>query len=143
LASDSKIKAAWSRLDQGLLNEVRRLRWRVSDRQGDMKEMEDTLMALPLRLGGMVLSHQDIAPLALSAANEASDRLINSFLPLSSNMDASQEAQPESQHERCKQLWEDQQNDLLTTLDDPGRKLMAESASTLGRKRHETISYRA
>jgi len=52
-------------------------------------------MALPLRLGGMgILSHQDIAPLALSAANEASDRLINSFLPLSSNMDTSQEAQP-------------------------------------------------
>jgi len=32
-ASDSKNKAAWSRLDQGLLNEVRRLRGRVSDRQ--------------------------------------------------------------------------------------------------------------
>ena len=58
-----------------------------------------------------ILSHQDIAPLALSAANQASDRLINSFQPLSSNMDASQEAQPKSQHERCKQLWEDQQND--------------------------------
>ena len=74
-----------------------------------------------------ILSHQDIAPLALSAANEASDRLINSFLPLSSNMDASQEAQPKSQHERCKQFWEDQQNDLLTTLDDPERKCRATS----------------
>jgi len=51
-----------------------------------------------------ILSHQDIAPLALSAANQASDRLINSFQPLSSNMDASQEAQPKSQHEHCKQL---------------------------------------
>jgi len=99
-------------------------------------------MALPLRLGGMgILSHQEIAPLALSAANEASDRLINSFLPLSSNMDTSQEAQPKSQHERCKQLWEDQQNDLLTTLDDPERKLMAESSSTLGRKWPDTIPY--
>jgi len=49
-----------------------------------------------------ILSHQDIAPLALSAANEASDRLINSFLPL-------------------------QQNDLLTTLDDPERKCRATS----------------
>jgi len=54
-------------------------------------------MALHLRLGFMgILSHQDIAPLALSAANQASDRLINSFQPLSSNMDASQEAQPKS-----------------------------------------------
>jgi len=113
LTSDGKIKAAWSRLDQALLNEVRRLRGRVSDRQGDRKEIEDTLIALPLRLGGMgILSHQDIAPLALSAANDASDRLINSFLPLSSNMDASQEAQPKSQHERCKQLWEDQRDEL-------------------------------
>ena len=93
-------------------------------------------MALPLRLGGMgILSHQDIAPLALSAANETSDRLISSFLPLSSNMDASQEAQPKFE------LWEDQQNDLLTTLDDPERKLMAESSSTLGRKWLDTIAY--
>ena len=99
-------------------------------------------MALHLRLGFMgILSHQDIAPLALSAANQASDRLINSFQPLSSNMDASQEAQPKSQHERCKQFWEDQQNDLLTTLDDPERKYMAESSSTLGRKWLDTIPY--
>ncbi len=77
-------------------------------------------MALPLRLGVMgILSHQDIAPLALSAANQASDRLINSFQPLSSNMDASQEAQPKSQHEHCKQLWEDQQNDLVRVLRRP------------------------
>jgi len=56
-------------------------------------------------------------------------------------MDASQEAQPKSQHERCKQLWEDQRNELLTALDDPERKLMGESSSTLGRKWLETIPY--
>jgi hypothetical protein len=45
----------------GANNEVRRLRGRVSDRQGDRKEMEETLMALPFRLSGMgILSHQVI-----------------------------------------------------------------------------------
>jgi len=56
-------------------------------------------------------------------------------------MDASQGAQPKSQHKRCKQLWDDQQNDFLTTLDDPERKYMAESSSTLGRKWLDTIPY--
>jgi len=56
-------------------------------------------------------------------------------------MDVSQGARPKSQHKRCKQLWEDQQNDLLTTLDDPERKYMAESSSTLGRKWLDTIPY--
>ena len=96
----------------GANNEVRRLRGRVSDRQGDRKETEETLMALPFRLSGMgILSHQ-VIPWLCQQPTETSDRLINSFLPLSSNMDASQEAQPKSQHERCKQLWEDQRDEL-------------------------------
>jgi len=142
LASDTKIKAAWAKLDLGLLNEVRRLRGRVSNREGDRSDIENSLMALPVRLGGMgILSHQDIAPLALTAANETSDRLINSFLPLSPPVDASQQAQPRSQREGCKELWERQRNDLLSSLDDAERKIMTESASTLGRKWLNTIPY--
>ena len=78
-----QINAQWARLDRALCNEVRRVRGRSSLRQGDRQSLEDALIALPIRLGGMgILSHQHIAPLALAAANEAADKQINSLFDL-------------------------------------------------------------
>ena len=78
-----QINAQWARLDQALCNEVRRLRGRSQRCQGDRQSLEDALIALPIRLGGLgILLHQNIAPLALAAANEAADKQINSLFDL-------------------------------------------------------------
>ncbi len=47
------INDQWTRLDRALWNEVRRLRGRVNQRQGDRQELEDAILSLPLRLGGL------------------------------------------------------------------------------------------
>lgn len=55
LSQTPTIEAEWAKLDQGVWDEVRKLRGRASDRQGNRIELEDALMSLPLRMGGMVL----------------------------------------------------------------------------------------
>lgn len=43
------ITAKWTRLDQALWNEVRRLRGRVNQRQGDRQELEDAILSDRMR----------------------------------------------------------------------------------------------
>jgi len=142
MAIHPTIDGEWARLDEGLWDEVRRIRGRTSNRQGDRQELENTIMALPLRLGGMgLLSHRAVAPLASAASNEASDRQIDSFLSLLPLDTAVPLPAPKTQHERCQEMWTKDQDTLMATLDDPERKIMAESASTLGRKWLNTIPF--
>ncbi len=136
------INAQWTRLDQALWNEVRRLRGRVNQRQGDRQELEDAILSLPLRLGGLgVLSHLSVAPHALAASNEAGDRHIDAFMNISPSDQGSPPPAVKSQHERCQDMWETTQTDLIDTLDDTERKLLAEAASPLGRKWLNTIPF--
>ncbi len=136
------INAQWTRLDQALWNEVRRLRGRVNQRQGDRQELEDAILSLPFRLGGLgVLSHLSVAPHALAASNEAGDRHIDAFMNISPSDQGSPPPAVKSQHERCQDMWETTQTDLIDTLDDTERKLLAEAASPLGRKWLNTIPF--
>ncbi len=136
------INNQWTRLDRALWNEVRRLRGRVDQQQGDRQELEDAILSLPLRLGGLgVLSHLNVAPHALAASNEAADRHIDTFMNIQPSQQGSPTPAVKSQHERCQDMWETTQTNLIDTLDDTERKLLSEAASPLGRKWLNTIPF--
>ena len=188
MPTSPQINSQWARLDQALCNEVRRLRGRSHRPQGDRQSLEDALIALPIRLGGLgILSHQHIAPLALAAANDAADKQINALFGLEPNFATQDDLQPNaatlvnqeldfathnnqepnfaaqdnlqpnfathinqdppelatglSQHERCEPMWQHQLQTIIPPLNDSERKLLAESASKLGRRWLNTIPF--
>ena len=136
------IMDAWERLDSRLHKEIKRMT-AGGDKNGSM---EQSLLNLPARLGGLgVLSHKDCAPLARHAATEAADIELDRILgPALDREQREGTGAPvvKSQGERCKEMWEKQQVQLLEKMDDRERKLLTESASTIGRKWLSIIPYR-
>ncbi len=64
-----------------------------------------------------MLSHLSVAPHALAASNEAGDRHIDAFMNISPSDQGSPPPAVKSQHERCQDMWETTQTDLIDTLD--------------------------
>jgi len=119
-----------------------RLGGRVNQPQGDRQELDDAILSLPLRLGGLgVLSHLSVAPHALAASNEAADRHIDAFMNIQFSQQDIPPAAVKSEHERCQAMWERTQTSLIGTLDDTERKLLTEAASPLGWKWLNTIPF--
>ena len=75
------------------------------------------------------MSHVECAPLAFEAACEAADTVLAALIP-------GIRAHPDrlSQHERCNELFAEEQRCLIPTLSKPEQYLLAENASPLGRK---------
>jgi len=67
----------WDRLDNGLWDEVKRIRDRLRvDSEGEDR-VGQALCRLPARMGGLgVHSHRDCAPLAYASANDTADELV-------------------------------------------------------------------
>ena len=128
----------WDRLDNGLWDEVKRIR----DRQCVDSEGEDrvgqALCRLPARMGGLgVYSYRDCAPLAYASANETADVLVDAIFDLESG----DEEAPKSQKERCAAMWDEQANGLMVGLNDWERKTVTDNGTTLGRRWLTTIPY--
>lgn len=136
------IADAWNGLDKRLENEVRRM---AAGGEKEGPEMTG-LVNLPARLGGLgVLSHKDCAPLARQAAIEEADITLDGILGPAQDREARESSQAvmvKSQGERCKEMWNVQQEGMLDRMGDKERKLMIESASAIGRKWLSVTPYR-
>jgi hypothetical protein len=136
------IMDAWEKLDARMEMEVKRMT-AGGDKDGASARI---LLNLPARLGGVgVLSYKDCAPLAWQAATEEADTTLDSILgPAPDRRQRETTGAPlvKSQGERCKEMWGKQQEELLEKMDDKERKLLIESASTIGRKWLSVIPYR-
>jgi hypothetical protein len=136
------IQDVWTRLDDRLEKEIKRM-----TAGGDKDSPHGKVLAnLPARLGGLgVLSHKDCAPLARQAAMAEADLTLDTILgPAQDRERREGTGAPvvKSQGERCKEMWEKQQEDLLEKMADRERKLLVESASAIGRKWLSIIPYR-
>ena len=129
----------WKRLDQIIWDAALRMRSAKEIPGVDTSRLDNQLLALPVRLGGLgLLSHQICAPLAFSAARDISDNLLVPLLgppaqpPTLSNPDEPDSIAP--QRIRCNKVFEEQRNTLLCELDGHQIKTIIESASGLGKK---------
>jgi len=134
----------WERVDQAIWKAA--IRIRGSTDQPDPSDLDERLLSLPVRLGGLgLLSHQTCAPLAFAASSETSDQLLIPMLgaPAFEPMltDADDPESIKSQKDRCDEALLAQRDALLATLDDHEMKTILESASGLGRKWLEVIPY--
>ena len=129
----------WSKLDQIIWDSALRMRGAKEIPGLDTSTLDNQLLSLPVRLGGLgLLSHHVCAPLAFSAANDISDNLLVPLLgppvqpPRLVNPDDPASIAP--QRTRCNEVFECQRNALLNELDGHQMKTIIESASGLGKK---------
>jgi hypothetical protein len=134
----------WEQLDSIIWNAA--LRLRGSSDPEDSTPRDETILSLPVKLGGLgLLSYKTCAPLAYAAASETSDRLLESLLgPAPAAPTLTDPEDPDSiapQRVRCGKAFEAQQESLLQSLDNQQVKTILESASGLGRKWLSVIPY--
>jgi hypothetical protein len=134
----------WERVDQAIWKAALRIRGSMD--QPEPSDLDQRLLSLPVRLGGLgLLSHQTCAPLAFAASSETSDQLLIPMLgapasePTLTDADVPESIKP--QKDRCNEALLAQRDALLATLDDHEMKTILESASGLGRKLLEVIPY--
>jgi len=138
------IEMEWDKLDSIIWKAA--LRLRSSADPTDSTERDQTILSLPVKLGGLgLLSHSTCAPLAFAAASETSDRMLESLLgPAPTPPTLTDPEDPDSispQRVRCGKAFEAQQEALLNSLDAQQTKQILESASGLGRKWLSVIPY--
>ncbi|WWC95529.1 hypothetical protein V866_002394 [Kwoniella sp. B9012] len=116
-------------MDTVLQRTILRLRGsRVASPERD--ELTRTLISLPARLGGMgILSFEDCASRAFEASWVVSSTVLKTFIP-----DIAIPEDKRTQKERCAELFESQQSEMLQGLTTFERILVVESASNLGRR---------
>lgn len=138
LRSDD-LKHLWERLDKSLANSVRRIR--AAGSPAPSQAIDDTLIALPIKLGGLgILSFKTCAPLAFAAASEASDTLLAPLLD--QDTDTTNQTVL-SQRERCQEAFLAARDSLLESLDPRSAKSLIEASSLLGRKWLSVIPFSA
>jgi hypothetical protein len=94
--------------------------------------VDNALISLPVKLGGLgILSFKTCAPLAFTAASEASDSLLASLLD--QDIDTTNRSVL-SQGERCQEAFLSSKKSLLESLDPQSAKSVIEASYLLGRK---------
>jgi hypothetical protein len=120
----------WERLDASLANSVRRIR--AAAYPAPSPAVDNALIALPIKLGGLViLSVKTWAPLAFAASSEASDTLL---APLLDQDTDTANHTVLSQPERCQEAFVATRDSLLESLDPQSAKSVIAACSLLGRK---------
>lgn len=131
------LETLWARWDSSLHQEVARIQGLASP-----SALLAATASLPLKMGGLgLLSHLEVAPLAQTAAREASDRELARIFPWLHPSDETQQAPPLSQRKRCQEALEVRRDSLVTQLDDLQRKALLEASSKIGRACLSTIPY--
>ncbi|KAI5448753.1 hypothetical protein NCC49_000787, partial [Naganishia albida] len=145
LVSDDLVEL-WQRLDQAIWRAALRIRGSREEAGLDTSALDEAILALPARDGGLgLLSHEQCAPLAFAAAAETSDHLLEPLLgPPASPPKLTDSDDPNSiapQKVRCAEMFKAKRDTLLSTLDAQQSKTIIESASGLGRKWLSVIPY--
>jgi hypothetical protein len=122
----------WAELESHLWDSLKLLRAADANHR-----LEDDLISLPIRLGGMgLLSHWEVAPIAREAADQMVDQTLATLFVDSEDGDGDPERERvQSKGERCMKLFENRSEGLLQKLGDKERKAMVENGSLLGRPR--------
>jgi hypothetical protein len=127
----------WERLDASLANSVPRIRATAS--LAPTLALDDAVIALPVRLGGLgILPFKTCAPLAFAAPSEASDSLLAPLLDQDTDT-ANQTVL--SQQERCQEAFLASRDSLFESMDPQSAKSVIEASSLLGRKWLSVISF--
>jgi hypothetical protein len=133
----------WKRLDRSVWKAALRLRSSRTEEgieeQAEPNQITDTLLSLPVRLGGLgLLSHETCAPLAFAAASEVADRILEPLIgPPVSPPKLTDPADPDSiarQKVRCNAIFDKTRETLFTNLNDQQIKQVLESASGFGKR---------
>jgi hypothetical protein len=127
----------WDELDNLLWDTVRQLRGST----GPLDQPTDnTLLALPIRLGGVgILSHKTCAPHAYAASLEQSNMLLDPLF----GTDVRDHQPPKSQHDRCQEVFTTTLATLLPSLQSTQQQAVLEAGSILGRQWLSIIPYNA
>jgi hypothetical protein len=132
LKSDD-LKDVWAQMDAAMFNAVVLLRCSAQNH-----ELDQELMSLPTRLGGLgVLSYQEVAPHAFAAATESSEVFIQSVF----NLEPPVHASIQSQKVRCSSAFEERGAILQQRLSPVQVAMFEENASKIGRKWLNVIPY--
>ncbi len=95
------------------------------------RAIEEALISLPIRLGGLgILSYAKCAPHAYAAANELADTV---FAPILPSIQPTSEPML-SQSKRCQDMFEAAHSSTFELLDSHKQVIVLESSSSLGRK---------
>ena len=110
------IMEEWDSLDEVLWAEVKRMRGRLIEDEPQKEETSKRMCQLPARHGGLgLLSHRACAPHAHAAASETADELVESLFDVS---DLEDRGAVKPQRERCRAMWEEEVESLMTGMDD-------------------------
>jgi hypothetical protein len=118
----------WEDLDMALWDKARSIRGaaRVMD-----PEKDNTLLSLPVKLGGLgLLSHSTCAPLAYVASTGAASVILHPLL----GDPGPDPPEPPSQHSLCLDAFKSAQADLTLALPPLQQQALVENSSALGRQ---------
>ncbi len=125
----SVIDHLWTELDGVIREELYRMTGRCGPDVETRRQMDDTVTALPIRLGGLGLhSHHISAPMAKTAADDLADSMLAPIVP---NVNPPEKIT--SQTERCLEDHLARRRDLFDRLPTAERTQFTENQSTLSR----------
>jgi len=125
----TEIEHVWSRLDELIQTALGQIRGGEAV-PPDRRDIDNDLVTLPMRLGGLgLISFEECAKHARAASIESSDIVLASLFPSLEPPD-----NPISQRDRCQEVFSTRRNHLFTKLNLHEKRRVIENTSQLSRR---------